>query len=207
MHYACLVIQTPGGPTVEEQMAPFQEEAEVAPYQRPCECRYSSKAFDQAWEAQDDNGDSLFPELSASFALYTDPADPACQEGCNGTGVVTSTYNPDGRWDWYRIGGRWSGRMLVKDGTPKFLPEKPGWDVPADRPAAASDVAVKERIQIETLDNFHTIIVDGKWHEKPGFSHDAPDKDARERAWDRRCIELIGEAPDKSIFTIVDYHD
>lgn len=29
--------------------------------------------------------------------------------GCGGTGRVMSTYNPESRWDWWTIGGRWNG--------------------------------------------------------------------------------------------------
>lgn len=29
-------------------------------------------------------------------------------------GNIISTYNPDSKWDWYEIGGRWSGMLLIK---------------------------------------------------------------------------------------------
>ena len=31
-------------------------------------------------------------------------------------GEVYSTYNPDSQWDWYQLGGRWSGLLKLKDG-------------------------------------------------------------------------------------------
>jgi hypothetical protein len=33
-----------------------------------------------------------------------------CDE-CNGTGFYPSTYNPLSKWDWYRVGGRFDGRI------------------------------------------------------------------------------------------------
>lgn len=30
---------------------------------------------------------------------------------------LTSTYNPDSKWDWYEIGGRWSGFLVLKNGS------------------------------------------------------------------------------------------
>lgn len=33
--------------------------------------------------------------------------DPNCIDCC-GSGVEQSTYNPNSKWDWYRIGGKWS---------------------------------------------------------------------------------------------------
>jgi hypothetical protein len=36
--------------------------------------------------------------------------DPQCID-CGGAGKIKSTYNPNSRWDWYFIGGRYSGRL------------------------------------------------------------------------------------------------
>lgn len=36
-----------------------------------------------------------------------------CQE-CNGTGFYRSTYNPESKWDWWVIGGRWDGVIQGK---------------------------------------------------------------------------------------------
>ena len=40
--------------------------------------------------------------------------DPGCED-CSGTGVVTTTYNPDSKWDWWQIGGRWTGALTDYD--------------------------------------------------------------------------------------------
>jgi hypothetical protein len=45
--------------------------------------------------------------------------DPECED-CNGTGVMTSTYNPDSQWDWWQIGGRWTG--VLRDYDPETDP-------------------------------------------------------------------------------------
>ena len=33
--------------------------------------------------------------------------DKTCE--CKGTGIRMTTYNPDSKWDWWRVGGRWDG--------------------------------------------------------------------------------------------------
>jgi hypothetical protein len=53
-----------------------------------------------------------------------DSPDPKCNT-CNGTGKETTTYNPDSKWDWYRIGGRWDGVMC---GLPKIPDDKDGFN-------------------------------------------------------------------------------
>lgn len=38
-------------------------------------------------------------------------ADPECEE-CKGSGTYGSTRNPNSKWDWWVIGGRWNGHLL-----------------------------------------------------------------------------------------------
>ena len=44
------------------------------------------------------------------------------ESGCGGTGTYRSTYNPISKWDWYSIGGRWTG-LLDNEFSPKDNPE------------------------------------------------------------------------------------
>lgn len=54
-----------------------------------------------------------------------DAADPECDE-CNGTGIENTTYNPNSKWDWYSLGGRWIEEFLEFQGEPvsKFIGAK-----------------------------------------------------------------------------------
>lgn len=45
--------------------------------------------------------------------LFQKP-DPECDE-CHGSGTTRSTYNPNSKWDWYCVGGRWGGALLGLD--------------------------------------------------------------------------------------------
>ena len=36
----------------------------------------------------------------------------------NEDGDLISTYNPDSKWDWYEVGGRWEGELRLKNGAP-----------------------------------------------------------------------------------------
>jgi hypothetical protein len=49
-----------------------------------------------------------------------DSPDPQC-EICEGKGYLTTTINPDAKWDWWRIGGRFTGD-LVTDYDPETDP-------------------------------------------------------------------------------------
>ncbi len=48
-------------------------------------------------------------EIFLSLPGHTDP-NPEC-EGCMGKGVYRSQYNPLSKWDWWQIGGRWTGSL------------------------------------------------------------------------------------------------
>jgi hypothetical protein len=58
--------------------------------------------------------------------------------------------NPDAKWDWYVIGGRWDGWALNKQSEREDI---------ADNMAFAGEIAVREEMP------FAIITPDGTWHE------------------------------------------
>ena len=129
---------------VEKQLAPYNEEIKVVPYDENCYCvgNAAQKKIHDQLESEmpirnirdehrkyckdnnlEDFGEEsekswkefLKPykqreaELTASQEGLQDP-DPNCKK-CKGTGIVQSQYNPDSKWDWWVIGGRWIGYL------------------------------------------------------------------------------------------------
>jgi hypothetical protein len=78
---------------VEALLAPYNEDIEVAPYLTECWC----------------------------VGQEAESADTDCKE-CQGTGTRITTHNPSSKWDWWQIGGRWTG-ALVPDYNPEEDPE------------------------------------------------------------------------------------
>lgn len=66
------------------------------------------------------------------------------------TEVIKRT-NPNRRWDWYTIGGRWAGMITLKEGVPvnAWCGERSRWDDPT--PAGRYDSAMKGHIDVEGL--------------------------------------------------------
>jgi len=66
-------------------------------------------------------------------------------------GEVYSTYNPNSKWDWYQVGGRWAGFFKLKAGRTGEVGEKSwcneGKEIPKDR----VDVAKKGDIDFEGM--------------------------------------------------------
>lgn len=122
---------------VEKLLNPYSENLEVDPYEVDCGCiGYTARdaiykqleadprfgTADQMKEkfnaAHPDGGGSYYEEVGKPWSDEfdrllaehpdKDKPDPTCTE-CGGTGRHMSTYNPNSKWDWYMVGGRWDG--------------------------------------------------------------------------------------------------
>lgn len=87
MHYKVLVL----GDNVEELLAPYNENIEVAPY--------VDKTFEECRETLEKMERRTISDKEV-LDYYDDELDE--------DGNLISTYNPKSKWDWYIIGGRWS---------------------------------------------------------------------------------------------------
>jgi hypothetical protein len=130
MHYAILVI----GEDIENQMAPFDENREVPRYKEPIsqdDIDQAVKFFkDRRWlewstapsadsivryEDQRRAAEATEFDPWSCYLLYND--DEQDRLGRDGDEFFRwSTYNPDGKWDYWRIGGRYTRRFLLKPG-------------------------------------------------------------------------------------------
>jgi hypothetical protein len=103
MHYCSFVMIGPDiniEDAVQEALAPFDSNATVEPYRvwmTHADVRRMAKHY------------RIHPaklhDLAKQMADWT-----GCQGGVDWRGLYRLTAdNPDGRWDWYEIGGRWDG--------------------------------------------------------------------------------------------------
>jgi len=117
-----------------------------------------------------------------------------CKE-CQGTGIAKSTYNPNSKWDWWVIGGRWDGVMCALD----RIDDKGGGFNFGDkfhteeRNVCSIEDFKKDR---ENRIGFALVTPDGQWHEKGtmgwfGISHD----DMAIQDWDNYVKKLLASMP------------
>lgn len=123
--------------TIEDVLAPYSENIKVAPYKTDCWCIGSeARAHGHGVASQtvgllDDIREAYWlipedqrPKWEQHIKAYSDAEkaaeeshpmfgkpDPKCED-CKGTGKRTTTYNPNSKWDWWVIGGRWQGLLL-----------------------------------------------------------------------------------------------
>lgn len=234
-HYAVVVLTEEGDEgEVFDLLAPYDENIEADPYETACYCM-NANAFHARNEASAEHGidwqkfrDEYWADQSiehtpeewekrTKWALDWEKqyelehpeiyhASPDCPD-CNGTGLRTTTYNLDSKWDWYEVGGRWDGELFgeprpSEDGGFNF---EPGHD----------EIQHNSRPTYELLDHdgqgnpfypFAIVTPDGQWHEKGkmgwwGIVADEKDKDA----WHTEVERLYEEFGD-SMAVLVDCH-
>ena len=180
---------------VAELLAPYSEHIETEPYEEKCYCVGCEAWTDARNRAEEETGfsgnrsamltdrpDDRDDEWEAKWGrmcgecdaardriLAADPrkdiADPECDE-CEGTGTRMSTCNPESKWDWYQIGGRWDGYI-----TDETVPTAA--DCPASMAKEHFGVHIAHghnvRLANALRDDYSTYAVvtpDGEWCEK-----------------------------------------
>lgn len=110
-------------------------------------------------------------------------------EQFNERGEPVSTYNPDSKWDWYVVGGRWDGWINDLDTSRESL---------ADNTALTEEAIARDKIP-------HAIITpDGQWHERGQMGWWAMLLTENEN-WDEAARALLASYPGHRV-VIVDAH-
>jgi hypothetical protein len=128
-HFTVLVVGD-----VDEQLAPFDENLTTAPRREHLDTE------DIARMAEHYN---LDPGDLTAFAEQMEDWN-GCPGGVDDRGLYAiASSNENARWDWYEIGGRWSGLLKLKPGAD-------GAHGPADMPDRA-DAATKAEIDLDGM--------------------------------------------------------
>ena len=146
---------------ITEQMAPYDENTEVEPYvsysveQAQADLTRDITRFEGIIERQDANFNLEKCQEHLEKLRVTTPDDKYREyveyhKHFDEDGDPISTYNPESKWDWFVIGGRWDGWINDCDTSSEAVSDN-----------IATTEAVLERNKIP-----HAIITpDGQWHE------------------------------------------
>jgi hypothetical protein len=118
-HYTVLVAidpTDPSRPNLEAALAPFDENMEVEPYR---EYETGEPADYWSWEKTADVPEPTWAQVAEFHnAKYDDEPLHVDDEG---RAYTVSTYNPKSKWDWWSVGGRWTGWFQVR---PEYIGHK-----------------------------------------------------------------------------------
>lgn len=170
MHYKLIVI----GDNPEEQLEPFDENIEVVT-SREATAEEIGGIIIHAYEDGDCNVDYQ-SSLRDIFKAVGGDWDGCTYSMLADTVIVTTDRNPNGKWDWYVIGGRYKDSITNKDG------EK-------------VDSAVKKEIKAIDKRCF-AILVNGQWF----------DRETHGKNFDEIKDALYSLAHESELITIIDCH-
>jgi len=138
-HFTVAVFTESEYQSVDDLLEPFSEHLEVEPYvsitrddliqraranmQAIFEAQYQEwkedpTAYEKGKNVQHMEYLKALPTLMerTDEEIYRDEVDTYNEERIDENGDIISTYNPDSKWDWYVIGGRWKGMLVLKPG-------------------------------------------------------------------------------------------
>ena len=118
-------------------------------------------------------------------------------------GNLYSTCNPKSKWDWYQLGGRWSGMIKIKDGTKSGIKGESG--------VFGNEIGIDQAVKgdINNLDELKTfaVIKDGEWYEKGSMGWwGISTNDKAQEMWDEEIVKLLSDVPDYELISIYDCH-
>ena len=210
MSHFCVYVFHDENTTVDELLAPYDENIEFAPYvlytkeQAIAKVRSEIEAFrngiykeyledpvkyKENWGHNKNHIDYLENEFPKKLnwtdeECYEDIAKWRREEGMVAEdGSILSTYNPKSKWDWYEIGGRWRG------------------GIPGDK------VKMSE-VDIDTIDTPYAFVTtDGEWVERGEMGwFGISSNEMNEDEWDAKFREYLKTLDKDIILTLVDCH-
>lgn len=139
-HFTVLVLSK-SAEQLDDLMEPFSENIDVEPY-------WTEASID--WALTEEQL-TLTPEakVAAYRKKYPDSDDEKFRVN-DGRIEQQSTYNPDSKWDYWRIGGRWAGglRLKVQDGVEGYRAPL-SWEWTADPQDAPPDDFVDQALKVD----------------------------------------------------------
>ena len=147
-HFTVLII----GNEPESQLEPFDEQLEIPEFCKGEVSEEDKTRMVEYYNENDKNPDNLgFDEL---YTLYGEDWDGGNLKKNPVTGVWEewSAYNPNSKWDWYQLGGRWSGMLKLKEGADGEVGE-PSFISEVRAEVGYADQAFKRDIDFEGMRN------------------------------------------------------
>ena len=147
--------------------------------------------------------------------VYADASRWIEAEDLDEDGNEWSTSNPNAKWDYWRVGGRWAGRLHLKPGATGHLePLSWEWDH-GDRderpsPTLHADQAMKRDVDLDATQeagaSYAVLLPDGEWIARGemgwfGFSRDDVEAD-----WPALWRKALDSIPDDHLLTVTDCH-
>jgi hypothetical protein len=153
-HYSVVVcLDDPDN--LKAALAPFDENREIEPYRE-----YEDGGPNEYWAVKHlreenglnhDDATLTWQQVAHAYNARYAPDDELLVDE-SGRAYQMSTRNPDAKWDYWRIGGRWGGYFRYRDGCrDQILKPERDWDSPDSIAATACDGGPKAALDFVAL--------------------------------------------------------
>lgn len=166
MHYSVAVV---GNESVADMLEPFADGFEVDEYLVGEVSEHEKEMF-MSYHKQRGliSDDCTFEEGYAQYGM--DWNGNAFRKDNDGVWREYSTCNPNAEWDWYEIGGRWPGKLLLKEGVSATEPLgfSYGWrsedkkKFVEEHPNAADSARIEDIANLDELTSY-AVLINGEW--------------------------------------------
>jgi len=229
MSHFSVAVFTDGAKTVEELLAPYDENIEMPVYVKETKEQiikrireeikeYAEHGYYAEWKSDPEKyetectNEQHIEYLKNKFPKMLSWTDEECYQSeirwceeneLDESGSILSTYNPESKWDWYSIGGRWNSKLPASKG----LHGEGGLLTPNQYERGMYDVAKVKDIKFpEDFTTFAVVLPDGTWYEKGQMGWWATVSN-EDDDWDKHYKErFIDTAKPEWTLTIVDCH-
>ena len=195
----------------ESNLDRYDENMEVEPYIRYTKDeaidevkRRHAQSYENALEALkkkdlDSESYEYFQKIidKGLFISYEDAWEEAKKWGyeIDSDENLLSTYNPDSKWDWYSVGGRWDGFLHYKDVDPGF--------------EETNEAYIHELDMDYLLEHipFCFVTEDGEWVEKGEMGWwCSVSNEKSEETWKQQFTDYVKSLDANCLVTVVDFH-
>lgn len=193
-HFIGLVF----GDDIEDNLAPYDENIEVEPY-----LKYTKQqAIDRA-KKDIASGHYIYGSAMSKKEVEAINADEGYYQYAlkmwgytpDENGNLMSTYNPKSKWDWYTVGGRWSGYLPIYD-----------TDYSADK-TFVKDVDWDAYFKENPSGPFCFVTENGEWHESAKMGYWGMTADEKnEQEWLKEFKNYLDSVDPETRVTAIDFH-
>lgn len=163
---------------VTRLLAPYDENLSVPPY------KVYLHREDLGRMASHSN---TSPQDLAKLASHMDDWGAGCEGGADEQGLYQlSTSNPQAKWDWWEIGGRWNGEVRAARRS-----DETGFNFGDDYHQLAENMLPVKQLHHE-LTCFAVVTPDGAWHQKGEMGWWAMvNNEKGNEEWQKEAIQML----------------
>jgi len=120
-HFSVAVFTKELGQSIGDLLAPYDENLKVAPYVSRTKAQliqderdFLQGAYERSKDHPDGPAEDILERMKETDEEIYQRATKNMTENLNENGDYISTRNPNSKWDWWTIGGRWGGLLITK---------------------------------------------------------------------------------------------